>query len=53
MRIYRRPPKEASGWIQELLPQLKNRVPFLEQIVRDLHEQDLSPPYVWDLINEI
>ncbi|UUS33993.1 helix-turn-helix transcriptional regulator [Streptomyces changanensis] len=46
-------PKEASDRIQELLPQLKNRIHFLEQIARDLHEQDPSLPYVWDPTDEI
>ncbi|MFD6076819.1 helix-turn-helix transcriptional regulator [Streptomyces hydrogenans] len=46
-------PKEASGRIQELLPQLRHRIHFLEQIGRDLYEQDPTLPYIWDPTDEI
>ncbi|WP_432114695.1 helix-turn-helix transcriptional regulator [Streptomyces sp. S1] len=46
-------PQEASHRIQELLPQLENRIHFLQQIARDLYEEDNTLPYVWDPIDEI
>ncbi|WP_435059089.1 helix-turn-helix transcriptional regulator [Streptomyces sp. bgisy060] len=46
-------PKKASDRIQELLPQLHSRIHVLEQIARDLHEQDPTLPYVWDPTDEI
>ncbi|MGW7304408.1 helix-turn-helix transcriptional regulator [Streptomyces sp. NPDC054835] len=45
--------EEASDRIQELLPQLRNRIHFLEQIGRDLYEQDPTLPYIWDPTDEI
>ncbi|MEU3747244.1 MULTISPECIES: helix-turn-helix transcriptional regulator [Streptomyces] len=46
-------PKEAIDRIQQLVPQLKQRIQLLEAIHRDLWEADNTLPYVWDPTDEL
>ncbi|MBC9718417.1 helix-turn-helix domain-containing protein [Streptomyces sp. TRM66268-LWL] len=46
-------PDEAVDRIQQLLPQLEQRIVLLREIWRDLHEQDPSLPYIWEPADEV
>ncbi|MFB9556912.1 MmyB family transcriptional regulator [Streptomyces roseoviridis] len=46
-------PKQAVARIQALLPQLRKRIQNLEEVWRDLYEEDRTVPYIWSPIDEI
>ncbi|MEW1699086.1 helix-turn-helix transcriptional regulator [Streptomyces sp. NPDC093249] len=49
------PPGTTDAWnkIQERIPQLTQQIRCLEQIARDLCEEDSSLPHVWHPVDEI
>ncbi|MFI9210272.1 XRE family transcriptional regulator [Streptomyces sp. NPDC053253] len=46
-------PKQAVARIQALLPQLSKRIQILEEVWRDLYEEDRTVPYIWAPTDEI